>query len=88
MIYLQECKYGKNEKKMYRVLEDKQLIRPIYAKIYPELHSEIKAQYDTSEKHWYYLSDTAYEQYEQHLYGFVTYAPKPERRITHENPCK
>lgn len=71
MISLQEYKID-NNKKMYRILDDKIFVEsPVYERIFPKLYSEINEQYAKSENHWYYLSDVAYKQYQQHKLGLV-----------------
>ena len=72
MITISEYANDEDGKRMCRVWEDKDIAESkIYARIYPELYTEIKAQYDTSQNHFYYLSEEAYWQLQQKKHGFV-----------------
>lgn len=74
MITVNEQKFD-NGKKLYKILDDAQLAEsPVYAKIFPDLYAEVKAQYGSAESHWYSLSDTAHRQYMQHQNGLVDYS--------------
>ena len=72
MIGISEYTFDKDDREMCKVSEDKEIIdSKIYAKIFPELYAEIKAQYGNSKNHFYYLSKKAHLQYQQKKYGLL-----------------
>jgi len=71
-ISISEYTFDKDDTEMCKVLEDKEIIDfAIYAKIFPDLYAEIKAQYGTNENQFYYLSKKAHLQYQQKKYGLI-----------------
>lgn len=72
MISVNEYKFDEDGKVMHKVLDDKELMdSKIYANIYPELYAEIESQYGNNKNQFYYLTETAYTQYQQMRNGLI-----------------